>query len=76
MKPISEMTDKEFDKYLKTIKPTLPPWCKDGAKCSHYSSEEFVDRNGNRAMVTIAYWTDKKGEKKESVSTVEWEVDK
>lgn len=44
MKPISEMTDKEFDKYLKTIKPTLPPWCKDGAKCSHYSSEGFVDR--------------------------------
>ena len=30
MKPISEMTDNEFDKYLKTIKPTLPPWCKDG----------------------------------------------
>ncbi len=74
MKPISEMTDKEFDKYLKTIKPTLPPWAKDGAKLSHYSSEEFVDRNGNRAVVTTAHWVDKKGEKKESISTVEWEV--
>lgn len=72
MKPLSEMTDKEFDKYLKTIKPTLTPWCKDGAKLSHHSSEGFVDRNGNRAVVTIAYWVDKKGEKKESVSTVKW----
>lgn len=72
MKSISEMSDKEFDKYLKAIEPVLPIWCKDGASCSHYSYERFIDKVGNKAYVTTAHWKDKKGKKKESTAQVEW----
>ena len=74
MKPLSEMTDKEFDKHLKTIEPILPIWCKEMATLSHYSSVDFTDRCGNRAVVTTAHWKDKKGNAKETVAQVKWEV--
>lgn len=73
MKSLSEMTDKEFEKYLKTISPVLPVWCKDGATISHYSSVDFTDRCGNSAIVTTVHWKDKKGTVKETVAQVVWE---
>lgn len=73
MKPLSEMTNKEFDKHLKTISPVLPVWRKDGATVSYYSSVDFTDRCGNRAIVTTVYWKDKKGSVKETVAQVDWE---
>ena len=72
MKSLVEMSDKEFEKYLKTIQAILPVWCKDGATCSHYSHAPFQDRVGNKAYITVAHWKDKKGESKESVARVEW----
>lgn len=60
MKSLVEMSDKEFEKYLKTIQAILPVWCKDGATCSHYSHVPFQDRVGNKAYITVAHWKDKK----------------
>ena len=76
MKSLVEMSDKEFDKYLKMVKPILPVWFKDGATCSHYSYVPFHERMGNKAYayITIVHWKDKKGESKESVARVEWGV--
>lgn len=72
MKPLSEMSDKEFDKYLSTIKPHLPIWKQEGAVVLDQVEELFVDRMGNKAMIKNIYWTDKKNKKHSSVVRVVW----
>ena len=72
MKLLSEMSEKEFENHLKTITPHLPIWRKDGAVFSHYSSVDFVDKVGNKAIVTSAHWKDKKGKSHETVAWLDW----
>lgn len=72
MKPISEMQDKEFEKYLQSIKPHLPIWKQDGAVVQELRDDLFVDRNFNMAWVSTVYWVDKKGKKHSSVANVRW----
>lgn len=72
MKSISEMSDKEFDKYLSTIKPHLPIWKQEAGQACSQKDELFVDRNFNMAWVSTVYWSDKKGKKHSSVANVGW----
>jgi len=71
VKPISEMTDKEFEKYLKTIKPHLPIWKQEGASELWRETETF-DYGGNEALVTTVQWKDKKNKEHSSVAWVMW----
>lgn len=70
MKSLTEMTDKQFEAYLKTIKPTLPVW--SGNKILAEIKDMFVDRNGNQALIKYVYWVDKKGTKHKSTAWVKW----
>ena len=72
MKPISEMQDKEFEKYLQSIKPHLPIWKQEAGQACYQSDDLFVDRNFNMAWVNTVYWTDKKGKNHSSVANVRW----
>ena len=72
MKAISEMQDKEFEKYIQSIKPHLPIWKQEGSVVQESKDEMFVDRNFNMAWVNTVYWTDKKGKKHSSVANVRW----
>lgn len=72
MKPISEMSVKEFDKYLSTIKPHLPIWKQEGAVVHSEMENMFVDRMNNTAVIKNIHWTDKKGKKHSSVAFVKW----
>lgn len=73
MKPLSEMSEKEFDNHLKTIIPHLPIWKKDGATVTDRIESDFIDRIGNKAIVSTVLWKDKKGSSKESIAWVRWE---
>jgi hypothetical protein len=73
MKPLNEMSDKEFDNHLKTIIPHLPIWKKDGARVVESIESDFIDRNGNKARVMSILWKDKKGKDHNSIAWVKWE---
>lgn len=72
MKPISEMQDKEFEKYLQSIKPHLPIWKQEVAVVHSEMENMFVDRIGNTAIIKNVYWTDRKGKKHQSTAWVKW----
>lgn len=57
------------------ITPHLPIWRQDGATVQQSLADLFTDRNGNNAVVTTVYWTDKKGKHHETVHTVKWITD-
>lgn len=46
-------------KYI--IKPHLPISKQDGAVVIERYTEDFVDRNGNKAVLSMVRWKDKKG---------------
>jgi len=71
VKPISEMTDKEFEKFLSNIKPHLPIWKQEGASILWRETETF-DYGGNKALVTTVQWKDKKNKEHSSVAWVMW----
>jgi hypothetical protein len=58
-------------KYI--IKPHLPIWKQDGAVVIERYTESFVDRNGNKAVLSMVSWKDKKCKGHESVHCVNWE---
>jgi hypothetical protein len=58
-------------KYI--IKPHLPIWKQDGAVVIERYTETFVDRNGNKAVLSMVSWKDRKGKEHESVHCVKWE---
>ena len=72
MKPISELSDKEFEQHLKSIIPVLPIWAKDGATVQKEEQMDFTDRNGNTAKVVEVLWSDKKGKSHKSTKRVVW----
>lgn len=41
--------------------PHLPIWKQDGAVVIERYIESFVDRNGNKAVLSMVSWKDKKG---------------
>ena len=73
MKELSEMSDKEFESYLKTIKPQLPPWSQEGCSVLSKLDDMFVDRDDNQALIQYVYWKDKKKKQHKSVAWVKWE---
>ena len=72
MKPLNEMSDKEFESHLKTITPILPIWAKDGASVTDRVESDFFDSVGNGARVMKVLWKDKKGKSHESIAWVMW----
>lgn len=70
---INEMSEKEIDKYLKSITPVLPPWCKQGSVVLSTEEKDFVDRKGNKALVKYVNWRDNKGKEHQSIHWVRWE---
>ena len=73
MKSISEMSDTEFDKYLKTIKPHLPIWKQEGAKFLYREQGYQADRNNNAYHIWWVVWEDKKGKTHKSVERIRWD---
>jgi len=55
------------------IKPHLPIWLQDGAVVLDRYTESFVDRNGNKAVLSMVRWVDKKSKEHKSVNCVKWE---
>ena len=70
MKPLNEMSDKEFEAHLKTIVPHIPIWMKACPVAE--AQESFTDRNGNKATVCKILWIDKNEVDKESIAWVRW----
>lgn len=54
------------------IVPHKPIWMQDGSTVLSRVSNLFTDRNGNQAIVTTVYWTDRKGKEHETVAAVKW----
>lgn len=53
--------------------PILPIWKQDGAVVIERYTESFVDRNGNKAVLSMVSWKDKKHKEHKSVHCVKWE---
>ena len=72
MKNISEMSDEEFERYLKSIKPHLPVWAVDRNRVTY--EEWFLDRCDNTALIKFVQWRDIKGKQHTSVACVKWGI--
>lgn len=72
-KSLLEMSDKEFNDHLKSIKPYLPPWKQEGCSIVSKENKVFTDRNNNQALIGYANWKDKKGKQFNSIAWVRWE---
>lgn len=53
-------------------KPYLPVYHRPPNKFSHYEEVDFVDRAGNKAILRMAHFLNKHGEKNEAVAQVKW----
>lgn len=48
----------------------LPPWLANGNKLISKRQEDFVDRRGNKMLLTLYLYEDKKGKRHEMVGQV------
>lgn len=51
----------------------LPYYCKAPNKLIRYEQRPFEDCAGNKAMVTVAIYTDKNGRQLEADAHIKWE---
>ena len=56
----------------KESKPFIPIYHRDPNKFSHYENVDFTDRIGNRAILRMAHFFNKSGQKMEMVAQVKW----
>ena len=54
------------------ITPHLPVWVQNGNQVLRKREEEFEDRAGNKATLTVVEFVDKKGKEHEVVAVVKW----
>lgn len=56
----------------KKVEPYYPIYARKPNILNHYEKINFVDSVGNKAILTIAHYTDKNGKKHEAVAQVSW----